>query len=120
MIRKTTEVYIAEPEKRTELAERHRTSVKQQITKRINKQRNDYVHPNRSWASGITEDQRWEGHATIGMTPTKFLDEFHYPAQGKDMMVGKLDGYVAETTKILDCVGTILQEFEADLTSREE
>ena len=118
VIRKTADVYIAESGRSKELAKRHRTSVKQQITERISRQRNEYMHPKRSWASGITENQLWEGHVTIGMTPTKFLDEFHYPAQGKNMMVGKYDGYVDETRKILDCVGSILQKFETDLTGK--
>ena len=116
VIRKATDVYTAECAKRKEIAKQHQASVYQQITKRIDQQRNDYVHARRSWASGVTEDQLWEGQVTIGMTPTKFLDEFHYPAQGNDMMAGKYDGCVAETTKIFDCIGEILQKFEADLT----
>ena len=115
VIRKAADVYIAEPAKSKEVAKRHKTSVYQQITNRIGRQRNDYVHPNRSWASGITEDQLWEGDVTIGMTPAKFLEEFHYPAQGNDMMAGKFDGYGAETTKILDCIGSILHDLETDI-----
>ena len=115
VIRKTADVYIAESGHRTKVVERHKTSVYQQITERIRKQRNDYVHPNRSWASGITEDQLWEGHVAIGMTPTKFLDEFHYQVQGKVLIDGKYDGYAAETTLILDCIGFVLEDFEGDL-----
>lgn len=115
VIRKTADVCIPEHGTRSKVVKRHKTSVYQQITKHISTQRNDYVHPNRSWVSGITEDQLWEGHLAIGMTPTRFLDEFHYPAQGEDMMVRKFDGYVAETTRILDCLGEILQELEADI-----
>ena len=83
VIRKATDVYIAEPAMRKEVAKRHKTSVYQQITNRIDRQRNDYVHARRSWAKALTEDQLWEGQVTIGMTPAKFLEEFHYPAQGK-------------------------------------
>ena len=115
MIRKTAEVYITEPEKRKEVTKSHQASVYQQITKYISRQRNDYVHPNRSWVSGHTEDGLWEGNVVIGMTPSKFLDEFHYPAQGKDLLVGKFDGYVVETAKILECIGEILKELEADI-----
>ena len=49
------------------------------------------------------------------MTPAKFLEEFHYPARENDMMAGKFNGYVAETTKILDCIGSILHDLETDV-----
>ena len=115
VIRKTTEVYIASRDAGRKISKRYRERVKEQIAEPIKRQRNDYVHPNRSWASGVTEDQLWEGQVVIGMTPSKFLDEFHYPAQGNDMMEGKYDGYVAETTKVLECIGEILHELEVDI-----
>ncbi len=118
VIRQTSNVYIAETERRMEVGKLHSTNVYQKITKRIDKQRNEYVHPRRSWARGITEDQLWEGQVVIGMTPRRLLNEFYYPVQGDNMMLGKHDIFVGETNRILDCIGAILQEFEADLTSR--
>ena len=116
VINKTTEVYITEPERRTNVARCHRTSVFQKIREQIKQQRESYVHGAvRSWASSITEDQLWEGEIAIGMTPTKSLDEFWHPTRGEETKDGKYDGFVAETMNTLDCVGTILQELEADL-----
>ena len=115
VINKTTEVYIAKPTKRKKVANRHHKSVYQQITKSIDRQRNDYVHPRRSWASGITEDGLWERNVTMGMTPAQFLREFHYPVEGNDLMTGKYNNFVIATEEVLDCIGAILQEFEADL-----
>lgn len=115
LIRKATTVYIDDPENRTEIAKRHQTSVRQQIIERVQEQRNSYLHARRSWGSGNTKEQLWEGNVAIGMTPTKFLDEFHYPDIGNRTMAGKYKGFVAETTAILDGIGSILQELEADL-----
>ena len=71
VIRKTTEVYIAEATNRSEIAKRYTARVRQEISKIVDRQRNDYVHPRRSWASGITENQLWEGSVAAGVTPNK-------------------------------------------------
>ena len=119
VIRKTTDVYIDDSEKRKEVCERHRESVRQLIIERVNEQRNSYAHARRPWASGITEDDLWEGLAAVGMTAAKFLDVFYYPAMGELTMAGKYAFYVTETKTILDDIGSILQELEADCESVE-
>ena len=110
-------VYIADRSGRNEVAKRHKVSVCRQVTEQVNRQRNQYAHgTTRSWASGITEDQLWEPHVVVGMTPPRFLDEFRYPAQGNNIISGKYDGYVGATKRIHDCLGGILQQLEGDIS----
>ncbi len=115
VIGKTTEVYVTDSAKRREIAGRHQESVNRRIGERVRRQRNDYLHARRSWSSGVTEDELWEKLVAGGMTPEKFLAEFHYPGQGADAKQGKYDVYPGDTASILDGVGLILQELEADL-----
>ena len=121
VINKCTEVYIPDPKKdlRVEIAKRHRSKVYEQITRRVNQQRNEFVHPRRSWGSGVTEDQLWEKLVSGGMIPSKLLAEFHYPETGTNAKRGKYNLFIGETTKVIDCVGAILQELEADLTNQD-
>ena len=110
-------VYIADRSGRNEVAKRHKVSACRQVTEQVNRQRNQYAHgTTRSWASGITEDQLWEPHVVVGMTPPRFLDEFRYPAQGNNIISGKYDGYVGATKRIHDCLGGILQQLEGDIS----
>ena len=67
VVKESTEVYLPKYEKRAEIAKRHLTEVYEQIEKRVAQQRNEYVHPRRSWGSGITEDQLWEKLVSGGM-----------------------------------------------------
>lgn len=118
VIRKTAALYIVESRNHLRVSKRYRTSVHDQVTTRIERQRNDFLHANRSWATGITEEGLWEGHITIGMTPARFLGEFHYPAQGSHILAGKYGGYTFETSEMFDRIGKILQEFESELTGQ--
>ena len=120
VVKKSTEVYLPKYEKRAEIAKRHLTEVYEQIKKRVAQQRNEYVHPRRSWGSGITEDQLWEKLVSGGMSPSKLLEEFHFPPQGIYVKQGKYNHFVGETTMILDCVGAIIQGLETDMMSQTE
>lgn len=120
VIRKATELYILDPEKRMEVAKRHHAKVYDQIKSNVDQQRNEYVHPRRSWVKGVTEDQLWEKLVSGGMTPSKLLAEFHYPERGITVKGGKYNSFGDESTKIFDSVGAILQELEADLISQTE
>ena len=77
VIRRTTKVYVTDRETRTNLDKRQLGRVSEEVTKHVIEQRNKYIHGAlRSWGSGVTEDQLWEAHVAVGMTPQKFLDEF--------------------------------------------
>ena len=117
VINKTTETYIADPAKSKQISEHHQTVVNRRIRQRVRRQRNDYLHARRSWASGVTEDELWENLVSGGMTPAKFLNEFRYPALAADATRGKYDDFIGETTNIHDSVGSILQGLESDLTA---
>ncbi len=115
VIKKTADVYVDVTDDANEVTKRYHAQVTQRVTRRIKDQRNTYAHGGtRSWGSGITEDHLWEGMVTIRVTPKRFLAEFHYPAEADFVTTGKYDGYVEETEKILDCLGSILQELEMD------
>ena len=66
-------------------------------------------------AKEITRDGLWEGEVTIGMTPTIFLNQFHYPAQGQRAFNGQYEILAARANSILNSLGEILRDFEQDL-----
>lgn len=117
VINKATETYIDDSVMREEASERHRTVVDQRIRHPVRRQRNDYLHPRRSWASGVTEKELWEKLVAGGMTPAKFLSRVWHPTLAEDAMRGKYAGFTCETVNVLDTVGSILQDLESDITA---
>ena len=116
LINWTAKVYVPDHETRTSLAKRLKRRVYEEFTRYIDEQRNQYTHgARRSWGSAITEDQLWEPLVAVGMTPQKFLDEFHYPEEGTNLSSGKHHRFVALTTSSCDRIGSILQELEAQI-----
>ena len=111
----TAKLYVSDRRERDKTKAHYREQVRK-INDRVRNQRNQYVHGRpESWAKGMTEDCLWEGVVAVSMTPQKFLDEFHYPEEGKKLMSGKYNAFTDETTWILDQLGLILEELEEDI-----
>ena len=116
-INSTIRVYVDNQNIRNEIGKPYTDRVRE-VSKHIRCVRNDYVHPNRSWAKGITEDQLWESVVAYGLTPGRIHNEFVYPEQGDFLKSGKYNYFADGTTDILNRIGLILEEFETSLSSR--
>ena len=104
-------VYISDQQERKELSSPYKNRV-QEISGQIREIRNEYLHGNKSWAKGITEDQLWEGIVACGLAPRKFHDEFIYPEQGDFLKSGKYQYFGDGTMDLENRLGLILEEFE--------
>ncbi len=118
-IRKTTNVYL--PGKAgNEIGKRYQERVQECVSKPLEENRHTFVHPRRSWARAITNDESWEGMVATGMTAAKFLEEFYYPRSQDRVMEGRYEVFATETEEKLARIGAILQECETELTSGEQ
>lgn len=117
VIDSTIRVYVGNQENGNEIGRPHKGRVRE-ISEHLKDIRNDFVHPNRSWARGITEDQLWESTVAYDLTPGRIHNEFVYPEQGDFLKSGKYNYFADGTTDILNRIGLILEEFEASLSSR--
>ena len=114
----TGKTFICDSAKAKQMTNRHKQEVKKQVTKIIEKSRNEFAHGTKrvdSGASGITKDQLWEASVSVSMLPPRILSEFTYPLRGQFLMNGKYNRFVDVTEKILVRLGKILQDFEQDL-----
>ena len=82
-ITRTTDAFISEPKTRGEVKGRHRSSVYSRVIRPLEDQRVAFVHAERSWASGMTKDELWEGFVALAWSPKFVLDEMVYPARGE-------------------------------------
>ena len=116
VIARTARAYITDCTKVREVVNDRQEAVQEQIVRHLSEERNRYVQPGRgAWARGLTEDVLWESQVAAGMTPTRFLDEFHYPEEAPRAREGDFDPFVGATTTILERIGTILGDLEADI-----
>ena len=116
VIEQTSQMYVTDSSLAKELTKRHKGHIYEQITQRVDAQRNEHAHgTTRSWSKGITEDQLWELSVSIGMSPSLYLDQFFHSPQGESTIRGKYDFYLPLTNCILDGLGKILYDFEQDL-----
>jgi hypothetical protein len=98
------------------LAKRLRGRVYREISSHVDKQRQDYLHGfRRSWVSGITEDQLWEGNVAVGLLPEMLVEQFFYPKEGQDTHSGKHSPFATVTNELLARVGRILDDLETEL-----
>ncbi len=119
VVKWTSEVYVTDPSKRLDLCKRKRLLIKQQISDRVAKQRNSYVHTSRrSWASGLTEGELWEGFVSSDLTPQKFLKEVRWPEEGNRMASGRYGWFVVLTEDICSSLTSILEGLEKDICQR--
>ena len=117
-ISQTSDLYVINPSLAKKLKKDYRKSVYEKITQLVDTQRNEYAHgTTRSWSEGMTKDQLWELSVSIGMTPSRYLDKYFHAPQGESTIRGKYDFFIPYTSRILDDLGNILQDFEQDLTS---
>ena len=118
VIGSTVEVYLADCAKRATLVKFYQGRVYQEITKPIEKARNEFVHVKaRPWAGRtITEDPGWEPSVAGGLTPQQALVKDIYPCFGDKVKSGEYNLFLTETTSILDCLGSILQELEPKIS----
>ena len=119
VISKTSQVYLAEGSSRNKVVKHFREHIKPFIEE-LKELRNGYLHPSRSETQEITKDGLWEGLVTLGITPTIFLNQFHYPSQAERVLSGKYDIFARRTDEILICLGNILHDLEKDLKANYE
>lgn len=87
-----------------------------EFTSRVENQRNSYLHANqRSWATGITEDNLWEHGVFIRLNPEALLNGFVYPSQherrSKDYQTLRSATQLIETR-----IDSLLRDLEAGVT----
>lgn len=112
----TTKVYWDDLTTQNQLSKSFRSRVQQEVIQTLNA-RNEYVHANRSWAKGITEDKLWEGIVAVGLQPSRLYDQFVYPSQGELWMTGHYAGFANAAVAIRNRLGSILEDFEASIPS---
>ena len=115
VIEQTVEVYLANPDQAKHISGPWTEDVWERVGKRIKRQRNDYLHANRSPASAVTEDKLWEGLVAVGMTPGLFLEDFHYPAEAERVTRRFRNAFMPGTLEKLESLGQILEGLERDL-----
>lgn len=116
VIHSTADVYVVDSAGRADLSNHYKQRVRQDITGEISGPRNDYVHPSRvPLASSITGDRLWEPLVAARLTPQRNIQEVLWPYFGDRVLSGVYDPIVKRTAKILERLGTILQEVEADI-----
>ena len=119
IIERTVQVYSPSSKSSSELTSRYQRRVTREIIRPNSHVRHEFAHgrtdQSRSWASGITEDELWEGMVAIGMTPQMQLVEFGYPSQGSAVLSGKYEQFIDATEGILNIIGSILEELEAEV-----
>ena len=119
VIHRTAQTYASDPKLADKLAKRYKRRVDQEIINPRRHVRNQYAHgmtdQSRSWASGITEVEGWEGLVAIGMTPQMHRAELGYPADANDILSGKYEYFIDATTEKFDIIGSILQDLETEI-----
>ena len=116
VIHSTAEVYVVDSEERSDLTKRYKERMRQDISREIRGPRNDYVHPaNMPLASSITGDRLWEPLVAAGLTPQRSVREFDWPIFGESVLSGRYAPVVANTTTMLERLGSILRDLDADI-----
>ncbi len=115
VINKTIELYIPDSKVGNNVAKRHRDSVYTQVTEYIKEQRNQYVHPSRALAKGITQNNMWEGCLALGITPPMKFHQFVFPVDGDKELFRIYDGLIDGTEQVCARIGSILHELEDDI-----
>ena len=113
----TNNVYVDDLEARAKSTRYYKEYIEQELSAGIREVRNQYVHGVRSWEKGITEDELWEGLVVVGLTPSRYHNEFVYPEQGDYLKLGKYNGYAAGTNQMHTHLGSILEELEVSVAS---
>ena len=116
VVEQSTRIYVDDDITRKEITAQYVGRVRE-VPAHLNEIRNSFVHANRSWAKGITEDQLWESTIACGLTARRFHDEFVYPEQGELLKLGKYQYFAIGAATIQDRIGLILEEFETSLSS---
>ena len=120
VIEKSVEAYISDSTAASEIRNRNQKTLRDQVFNEIKKLRNEFVHATGSEADELTKQQLWEGLVTIGMTPERILDEFFYEPQGRKAIQGQWDIVSNSTMLLLDFIGFILNDLEADIKGQVE
>ena len=119
VISNTAMLYIANADSKADkqMARRHRTSVYNQVTKIVERERNKFVHATgKSSSTTLTGDSLWEGSVAAGLTAHKSHDEFIFPAMGKRVKSGQYHRLLTELNRIIfEQLGRILRELEEDI-----
>ena len=117
LIDKTVGVYVSCQSAGKEISKRHKQMVEEQVGRWVRKQRNDYVHPNRSITAGITEDQHWELSTAAGPSTLNVAERSLFQNRGVRVKQGEFNFFDDWTTMVIERLGTILNDFEKDLAN---
>ena len=120
LIEQTASLYLDKPGEAKHVSDPWKREVRERVGKHIARQRNDYLHANRSPTSTVTQDGLWEGLVAVGMTPDIFLRDFHYPPEAERIRVRFKGVFVPDSSDRIGVLGEIVSGLEQGLTARSD